>query len=282
MLVFDLRPLWIHHDLLLMDAPNLRGFQQLPWRVPSFRNSRRELSSRLLSLFSLADSPLLLPQAANGLTHLIITLSFSFFSLHLGRHLSTNHFPSLRPLSSPLLTHPRLTKTTTILLPLLLYLALLLICILDNKTDRTLLLSVLLAPPGTLLRFHLTRLNPTFASRPTQPLSLFRKKGVATLGTFTANMLATAVLGTSYVLQRKPLAGGALSILQCQVLQAIEDGFCGSLSTVSTFVVEIDDMRGRRGVGYMAGSWVVGILITVAIVGGSWWNGSGFGEACSL
>lgn len=95
-------------------------------------------------------------------------------------------------------------------------------------------------------------------------------------------MLATAILGTSYVLQRRPLAGGALSILQCQVLQAVEDGFCGSLSTVSTFVVEIDDMRGRRGAGYLAGSWVMGVLIMVAIVGGSWWNGSGFGEACRL
>ncbi|KAL7416425.1 CrcB-like protein-domain-containing protein [Mrakia frigida] len=215
--------------------------------------------------------------AADGITHLVLTVSFAFFSFHLGRHLSSNHFPSLSPSRSPLLTHPLLTKTITILLPLLLYLALLLICILDHKTDRTLLLSVLLAPPGTLLRFHLTRLNPVFGSKPHK-----RTKGIPTLGTFTANMLATAILGTSYVLQRKPLPGGALSTLQCQVLQAVEDGFCGSLSTVSTFVVEIDDMRGRRGAGYLAGSWVMGVLIMVAIVGGSWWNGSGFGEACRL
>lgn len=115
--------------------------------------------------------------------------------------------------------------------------------------------SLVLAPVGTLARFYVSLwLN---GARPAFPL-----------GTFAVNMLGTAMLGMSWDLQRVPLGG----VVGCQVLQGVEDGFCGCLTTVSTWVSELAGLRRRHAWLYGGASVVVGFAVMVAIMGGLRWS----------
>ncbi|KAG8161842.1 hypothetical protein KVR01_008829 [Diaporthe batatas] len=118
--------------------------------------------------------------------------------------------------------------------------------------------SLVLAPLGTLARFYLSLwLN---GLRPAFPL-----------GTFAANVLGTAVLGMAWDLQRVPLVplGG---VVGCQVLQGVEDGFCGCLTTVSTWVAELAGLRRRHAWVYGVASVVAGFALMVAVMGGLRWS----------
>lgn len=83
-------------------------------------------------------------------------------------------------------------------------------------------------------------------------------------------MLATVIIGICHTLQRK--SPNTISPLSCIMLQALADGFCGCLSTVSTFAVEV---RGLRGGGwtYASASVVAAQVILVLVTGIPWWAG---------
>jgi CrcB protein len=125
------------------------------------------------------------------------------------------------------------------------------------------LFACVFAPFGCLARYYVSLyLNPILPSFP--------------LGTFAVNIFGTAVLGMSYDLQRVPLrfsgvVGG--SLLGCQVLQGIEDGFCGALTTVSTWIAELDSLKKKRN-KYIYGSASVigGLALLVAIMGSVRWT----------
>lgn len=123
--------------------------------------------------------------------------------------------------------------------------------------------ALLLGPPGTLLRFELSKhLNPLAPRFP--------------LGTLAANSLAVLVFAVTALLQRGEGLGGD----RCGVLKGVQDGFCGSLSTVSTFVVELRTLGRREGWFYFAVSWVVGQSVFVVVLGSWVWSGER-GGACS-
>lgn len=129
--------------------------------------------------------------------------------------------------------------------------------------------ALLLGPPGALLRFILTKLNPKrmFANR-------------FPMGTFIANMLATGVLAASYVVQRTSQRTN-ISVTGCNAMIGIEQGFCGCLSTVSTFTVEAKSIRSRLWkTTYVLSSIVLGHLLVLAIVGGVKWSAEGLGPFC--
>jgi CrcB protein len=119
------------------------------------------------------------------------------------------------------------------------------------------------APFGCLARYYISfYLNPKLTAFP--------------LGTFTVNLFGTAVLGMSYDLQRVPLrfsgfVGG--SLLGCQVLQGIQDGFCGALTTVSTWIAEIDALKQKMN-KYIYGTASVlgGLALLVVIMGSVRWT----------
>lgn len=119
---------------------------------------------------------------------------------------------------------------------------------------------ILLSPPGAMLRFFLARFN---AGRPFP------------LGTFTANMIASVILGGVFAEQHR-LASGAT----CNALHAIQEGFCGCLSTVSTFAVEVRTVRKWWKVVYIFSSVILGHLLVLATVGGVGWD-KGLGPICS-
>ena len=136
------------------------------------------------------------------------------------------------------------------------------------RTDA--LFALVFAPLGCLTRFYASLyLNNRIPSFP--------------LGTFVVNIVGTILLGMFYDLQHAPLAvsqaigGGRVG---CQVLQGLMDGFCGCLTTVSTWVAELKGLRQRHAYIYGGSSLGVGIACLLIIMGSLRWT-RGFGDiAC--
>ena len=116
--------------------------------------------------------------------------------------------------------------------------------------------AVVFAPLGAVLRFHLSkRLNPKIASFP--------------LGTFVANVFGTCILGLVWDLQH---SSPGSSLISCQVLQGIADGFCGGLTTVSTWVLELKALRVRHAYIYAFISLGLSLACIVTIMGSFRWT----------
>lgn len=130
--------------------------------------------------------------------------------------------------------------------------------------------ALVFAPLGCLARFYgSTLLNRRVPSFP--------------LGTFAVNMLGTAVEGLCYDLQHVAGLGAVVPAAWtgCQVLQGVMDGFCGSLTTVSTWVAELNGVATRRH-GYLYGvvSVGVGLGLLVVIMGSLLWTRGFDGPVC--
>ncbi|KAH7144492.1 CrcB-like protein-domain-containing protein [Dactylonectria estremocensis] len=120
--------------------------------------------------------------------------------------------------------------------------------------------SLVFAPLGCLARFHLSlHLNGMVAKFP--------------MGTFVANVLGTVLLGMAWDIAHVPIGG----VVGCQVLQGIEDGFCGCLTTISTWVSELSSMRRRSAWVYGTVSVGTSLALMIAIMGGLRWS-DGFSE----
>ena len=92
------------------------------------------------------------------------------------------------------------------------------------------LASLLFSFPGTLSRYLLAiYMNTVMKKIP--------------LGTMTANILGTGLLGVFHVLQNKH---SHVSPHACSTLQGLIDGYCGALTTISTFAVELNALEGSR------------------------------------
>lgn len=128
------------------------------------------------------------------------------------------------------------------------------------------LFSIVFAPLGCLLRYRLSvHMNKLVSSFP--------------MGTFAANIFGTCVLGMCYDLQMSSLG---VEIISCQVLQGVMDGFCGALTTVSTWVLELDTLRLRHAYIYGACSLFVGVGFITAIMGGLRWTSGFNAPTCTI
>jgi fluoride exporter len=117
---------------------------------------------------------------------------------------------------------------------------------------------LIFSPPGVLLRFYASRyLNSRLPSFP--------------LGTFCVNIFGTMVLGMAWDLQHASSIG-ALSANSCAVLHGIMEGFCGCLTTVSTWVLELSGLRRRHAWLYGLTSVGVGLGAMVVIMGSMGWT----------
>lgn len=126
------------------------------------------------------------------------------------------------------------------------------------------LFALVFAPLGCMARYYLSaQLNGRAPSFP--------------LGTFAANVGGTAVLGMTYDLAHVPLGG----VVGCQVLQGVQDGFCGCLTTVSTWVVELTTLPRRGAYVYGVASVVAGLVVMIAIMGGLRWTDGFHGLMCT-
>lgn len=118
-------------------------------------------------------------------------------------------------------------------------------------------LAVCWGPFGAWLRWQLGRLNkqPRFKSFP--------------IGTFAANMLGSALLAAAYVLGITVVSADTTN---CNVLDGFMDGFCGSLTTVSTFVFELKHLPRKQAYIYGAASVLGAQALFVVIIGGFSWS----------
>ncbi|KAK1701684.1 CrcB-like protein-domain-containing protein [Colletotrichum lupini] len=115
--------------------------------------------------------------------------------------------------------------------------------------------SIVFAPLGCLARFYAS-------------LLLNARVPAFPMGTFAVNIAGVAVLGMCWDLAHAGLGG----VVGCQVLQGVEDGFCGCLTTVSTWVAELTALRRRHAYVYGLGSVVVGFAVMVIIMGAKKWT----------
>jgi len=97
------------------------------------------------------------------------------------------------------------------------------------------------------------------------------------LGTFVSNLLATALLGSFSLSSSAAIHPSSLS---CQALIGLSDGFCGCLSTVSTFIAEILSLRKKFSYIYGITTVVAGQITLVLIIGVYYWSENfSFGDA---
>ena len=117
------------------------------------------------------------------------------------------------------------------------------------------LFALVFAPLGCLLRFYASlHLNGKIKSFP--------------LGTFAVNIFGTMMEAIFLDLQRVPVGG----MVGCQVLQGMSDGFCGCLTTVSTWVAELKGLELRHSYVYGFMSVGVGLSLMVIITGSLQWT----------
>ena len=113
--------------------------------------------------------------------------------------------------------------------------------------------AVVFAPLGCLFRYY---------------VSMFLNARISTfpLGTFTANIFGTIILGMCFDLQHVGfLAGSKSTLTSCQVLEGVMEGFCGSATTVSTWAAELNGL-GRRRWAYFYGIMSVGVSLAFLVV----------------
>jgi fluoride ion exporter CrcB/FEX len=187
----------------------------------------------------------------DGLGKTIFTLAVSLSAVRLGLNLSTLRFRILRPLQPPRFVLRHLLRTVSFLVYAATIPAYLLLPQ-DFRHQAT--AAMLFSFPGTLTRYIL-------AMTLTPKLKLFP------LGTFAANVLGTGLLGAFHILQR---TGSLPSHNACSILQGLMDGFCGCLTTVSTFAVEVGALERNRAWLYVALSWAASQLLLLLIMGPSW------------
>lgn len=193
---------------------------------------------------------------------IIITIATCFAALKVGAHLAL----ALHPWT-PTLPF-RLTRR--ILDPVFVFLAfgtwigaVIMAAIPPHNAWRSqALFACVFAPLGALIRYYVSLyMNPMNPHFP--------------LGTFTVNIFGTAVLGMAFDLQHVQLSSTGLvggSLVGCQVLQGIMDGFCGCLTTVSTWIVELDSLARGKAYVYGGGSVVAGMGLLLIVMGSVRWT----------
>lgn len=126
-----------------------------------------------------------------------------------------------------------------------------------NNWRGEVVFALVFAPLGCLLRFYLSlKLNSKIAKFP--------------VGTFTANVLGTIIIGMCYNLQHA--GAGVAGMVGCQVLQGVEDGFCGCLTTVSTWAAELKGLKKHHAYSYGLTSVVVSLSCLIIIIGSLHWT----------
>jgi CrcB protein len=183
----------------------------------------------------------------DGVTKTVGTLALSVGALAFGTHVGGALAPAMpRTYRVP----PLLAYALTVLSVLVYAATLPAYFLLPPGYRHQATAALLFSYPGTLSRYLLSlALNPRLAALP--------------LGTLSANALGTALLGVFHVLQNKAPAVGPHA---CGLLQGLTDGYCGCLTTVSTFAAEVLALPVRRRWRYIGVSWALGQLLLLVIL----------------
>jgi CrcB protein len=187
-------------------------------------------------------------QVIDGITKLVFTLVVSMSSVSFGSYLariSRSYLPRF-PVPRPAVRY------TLSVVGILIYAATFpAYAKLPPSYRSEAVASLLFSFPGTLSRYLLAL-----------SLNVIMKR--IPLGTMAANVFGTGLLGVFHVLQNKHVH---VSPHACSTLQGLIDGYCGALTTISTFVVELNAMEGSRYAWIYGGiSILVSQLILLVII----------------
>jgi len=124
---------------------------------------------------------------------------------------------------------------------------------------RKMWLTVVLAPFGALLRWRLSRWNDGSIGG--------SRFNWVPWGTLAANLLASFISIAAEAVHSKYVSADDRDyVWESSILQAVEAGFAGSLSTVSTMIKEMFDMHSpARSYLYVFGTILVAMLLNLAI-----------------
>ncbi|KAK6333305.1 hypothetical protein TWF718_011122 [Orbilia javanica] len=181
------------------------------------------------------------------LAQIIATVALSVCGLKSGAHFAL----FLRPFipTVPTSFRPHLDIVGMILGPAC-WIGVVMMAIFIPKWRGIVLFAGVFAPLGTLLRFLASkRLNPLLPSFP--------------LGTFSVNVSGSMIDAVFILLQ----SYSGVSFVGCEILQGLEDGLCGCLTTVSTWVVEVTTLRRSHAYRYGVASVLCGFASFVVILG---------------
>ncbi|KAL3901470.1 MAG: hypothetical protein SGCHY_000576 [Lobulomycetales sp.] len=216
------------------------------------------------SLLSVASALLALETGAGLAVFLILsTVSFCFAALYFARHLGDTLDSAL-----PDGTLPDFGDCWQAKLGLVLVCtgtASILIAFAYTRSASVNVLSLLLGPLGTLLRYALASLNG----------GKLLMLNLEHSGTLAANILGTAILG---------LAFSFWTPSNCHWGQAVAQGFCGCLTTVSTLISELDSIHTVSGkYKYGAITFFSTVVCLSVVVGVPYWTGAALKpQACIL
>ncbi|KAK9364697.1 CrcB-like protein-domain-containing protein [Lipomyces kononenkoae] len=145
-------------------------------------------------------------------------------------------------------------KLLSLLLGLGCWVGAVLMAIFISRWRGIVLFPLVFGPLGTLTRWLLSRhMNPLYPSFP--------------LGTFTANILGTVLIGIFAIIQQR-----VESKTGCQVLQGMIEGYCGCLTTVSTFALELQALQRSHAWRYGSTSVVAGVVAMCLTMGVDNWR----------
>jgi len=129
---------------------------------------------------------------------------------------------------------------------------------------------MLFAPVGTFIRWRFSKINTKVKSFP--------------IGTFIVNVAGSSILGILYIISQRT----SILSIDCAVIAGLMNGFCGCLTTVSTFILEVTILKKKQGYTYGIGS-IAAAQICVAIefivyvsTGGSTTSGGSAALGCQL
>lgn len=202
-----------------------------------------------------AASQLIRGSLSNGLMMIIYVMSLSYTSYLAGRWVEKVQIPLPLFLQNTL---SWLDDSFQIqILSLFVQASLVVYSVLDTSpSSRYYSFALLLGPFGSVLRFVFSVIYNA------DPLKF-------PLGTFLANILATVILAMLSTINSSSLS----SSMSCLWIAAFSNGFCGSLSTISTFIVELHAMETNRALFYASSSITIACLACFIINGIPIWAG---------
>ncbi|KAG0050988.1 hypothetical protein BGZ83_004239 [Gryganskiella cystojenkinii] len=134
----------------------------------------------------------------------------------------------------------------------------------SHHSWRHVALATCFAPLGAILRWYISRWNAAGLKRWQFPV-----------GTFSANIIGSIVLAAVICLEHSvAIQGRNGAAVACQVFSGLQDGFCGCLTTISTFALELKTLPRRASYIYGVISVVVAQLTMLIILGSFVWTQS--------
>lgn len=199
-----------------------------------------------------------LRNVVDAFTKIFFTLSISLASLFFGIYIGTALLPYVSKTHRSSLPRPWTINVLNVL-SVMVYLATLpMYFTLSPSFRHQATAALLFSFPGTFTRYVLsTLLNPRSTLLP--------------VGTLVANELGTSLLALFHILQGLP---NPVSPNACSILQGLGDGYCGCLTTVSTFAAEMRALTSRKRWLYGTISVVMGQVLLVVILGSAIWASS--------